>query len=140
MAMLVAFILMVFNKLRSVISKLIKKLLNSTQKAGYFSLLTTFDPAEKGEYGCRPNAELKEAELFSSILGRLGRLQEKVDILQAKASEMPHEKEELLTASICRVDALEAELIATKKVFLILFSTMVFKVLVKFSIEKQKLF
>ncbi|RVX12120.1 Phosphatidylinositol/phosphatidylcholine transfer protein SFH4 [Vitis vinifera] len=29
---------------------------------------------------------------------------------------MPYEKEELLNAAVCRVDALEAELIATKKV------------------------
>ncbi|KAA8524173.1 hypothetical protein F0562_010396 [Nyssa sinensis] len=38
-----------------------------------------------------------------------------VDTLQAKPSEMPYEKEELLNAAVCRVDALEAELIATKK-------------------------
>jgi len=30
---------------------------------------------------------------------------------------MPYEKEELLNAAVCRVDALEAELIATKKVW-----------------------
>lgn len=39
-----------------------------------------------------------------------------MDALKAKPSEMPYEKEELLNAAVCRVDALEAELIATKKV------------------------
>ncbi|KAI3912175.1 hypothetical protein MKW92_046543 [Papaver armeniacum] len=46
---------------------------------------------------------------------KLGELELKVDTLQAKPSEMPCEKEELLNAAVCRVDALEAELIATKK-------------------------
>ncbi|KAK9050206.1 hypothetical protein SSX86_030825 [Deinandra increscens subsp. villosa] len=56
-----------------------------------------------------------ETELVSSVLKRLGELENKVDTLKAKPSEMPYEKEELLNAAVCRVDALEAELIATKK-------------------------
>ncbi|XP_047333563.1 phosphatidylinositol/phosphatidylcholine transfer protein SFH6-like isoform X3 [Impatiens glandulifera] len=56
-----------------------------------------------------------EAELLSSVLKRLGDLEVKVDTLKDKPSEMPYEKEELLNAAICRVDALEAELISTKK-------------------------
>uniref|UniRef100_A0A2C9V129 CRAL-TRIO domain-containing protein n=1 Tax=Manihot esculenta TaxID=3983 RepID=A0A2C9V129_MANES len=55
-----------------------------------------------------------EADL-SSVLKRLGELEEKVDTLKSKPLEMPYEKEELLNAAVCRVDALEAELIATKK-------------------------
>lgn len=57
-----------------------------------------------------------EENLFPSLLKRLGELEEKVDTLQSKPSEMPYEKAELLNAAVCRVDALEAELIATKKV------------------------
>lgn len=57
-----------------------------------------------------------EAEVVSSVMKRLGELEDKVDTLNAKPSEMPYEKEELLNAAVCRVDALEAELIATKKV------------------------
>lgn len=57
-----------------------------------------------------------EENLLPSLLKRLGDLEEKVDTLQSKPSEMPYEKEELLNAAVCRVDALEAELIATKKV------------------------
>ncbi|KAL6560811.1 Phosphatidylinositol/phosphatidylcholine transfer protein sfh6 [Orobanche gracilis] len=58
---------------------------------------------------------ISEAQLLSSVVKRLGELEEKVNTLQAKPSEMPSEKEELLNAAVYRVDALEAELIATKK-------------------------
>ncbi|CAI0377507.1 unnamed protein product [Linum tenue] len=62
-----------------------------------------------------PTASYTEADMLTSVLKRLGELEEKVDTLQAKPSEMPYEKAELLNAAVCRVDALEAELIATKK-------------------------
>ncbi|XP_030512678.1 phosphatidylinositol/phosphatidylcholine transfer protein SFH8-like [Rhodamnia argentea] len=62
-----------------------------------------------------PTPSFTEADLLSSVMKRLGELEEKVDTLKAKPSEMPYEKEELLNAAVCRVDALEAELIATKK-------------------------
>lgn len=63
-----------------------------------------------------PTPSFTEAELISSVVKRLGELEEKVNTLEAKPSEMPYEKEELLNAAVYRVDALEAELIATKKV------------------------
>ena len=63
-----------------------------------------------------PTPAYVEANLLSSMMKRLGELEVKVDTLQSKPSEMPYEKEELLNAAVCRVDALEAELIATKKV------------------------
>ncbi|KAK6121376.1 hypothetical protein DH2020_044875 [Rehmannia glutinosa] len=62
-----------------------------------------------------PTPSFTDAELLSSVVKRLGELEEKVNTLQAKPSEMPYEKEELLNAAVYRVDALEAELIATKK-------------------------
>ncbi|XP_027368118.1 phosphatidylinositol/phosphatidylcholine transfer protein SFH8-like isoform X2 [Abrus precatorius] len=62
-----------------------------------------------------PVPRLTKSELISSALKRLGVLEEKVDKLQSKPNVMPHEKEELLNAAVYRVDALEAELIATKK-------------------------
>jgi uncharacterized protein YlxW (UPF0749 family) len=52
----------------------------------------------------------------SSTLTRLSELEKKVETLQNKLNVMPREKEELLNAAVCRVDALEAELINTKKV------------------------
>ncbi|GAU15270.1 hypothetical protein TSUD_03370, partial [Trifolium subterraneum] len=54
-------------------------------------------------------------ELVPSALKRLCELEEKVEMLQSKPDVMPCEKEELLNAAVYRVDALEAELITTKK-------------------------
>ncbi|KEH36183.1 putative cellular retinaldehyde binding/alpha-tocopherol transport, CRAL/TRIO [Medicago truncatula] len=51
----------------------------------------------------------------SSTLKRLSELEKNVEILQSKLNVMPSEKEEQLNAAVYRVDALEAELIATKK-------------------------
>lgn len=65
-----------------------------------------------------PAPAFTKKDLLSSALKKLGELEEKVDMLQAKPFEMPYEKEELLNAAVYRVDALEAELIATKKVTL----------------------
>lgn len=62
-----------------------------------------------------PTRAFTGVDLLSSVLKRLSEVEEKVNTLQAKPSQMPHEKEELLNAAVCRVDALEAELIATKK-------------------------
>ncbi|XP_054817518.1 phosphatidylinositol/phosphatidylcholine transfer protein SFH8-like [Prosopis cineraria] len=62
-----------------------------------------------------PVPGFSEAEVLSSALKRLRELEEKVDMLQSKPNAMPYEKEELLNAAVYRVDALEAELIATKK-------------------------
>ncbi|TXG52185.1 hypothetical protein EZV62_021354 [Acer yangbiense] len=58
--------------------------------------------------------KFNEADLLSSVLQNLYELEEKVGMLQGKPYQMPFEKEELLNAAVYRVDALEAELIATK--------------------------
>lgn len=63
-----------------------------------------------------PSSVNTDEDQLSCMLQKLGELEEKVVKLQSKPSEMPYEKEELLNAAVCRVDALEAELIATKKV------------------------
>lgn len=57
-----------------------------------------------------------ERVIISSVLSRLGDLEKQVETLHMRKSEMPREKEELLNAAVYRVDALEAELITTKKV------------------------
>ncbi|KAJ1378880.1 CRAL/TRIO, N-terminal domain [Sesbania bispinosa] len=62
-----------------------------------------------------PSPGVTKTNLPSSTLKRLGELEEKVDKLQSKLNVMPNEKEELLNAAVYRVDALEAELITTKK-------------------------
>ncbi|KEH40181.1 Sec14p-like phosphatidylinositol transfer family protein [Medicago truncatula] len=62
-----------------------------------------------------PAPILTKEELAPSALERLCELEEKVVMLQSKPNVMPCEKEELLNAAVYRVDALEAELITTKK-------------------------
>ncbi|CAN0866500.1 Phosphatidylinositol/phosphatidylcholine transfer protein SFH8 [Linum grandiflorum] len=63
-----------------------------------------------------PTPGYTEADLLlTCVLKRLSEVEEKVDTLQSKPLKMPYEKEELLNAAVCRVDGLEAELIATKK-------------------------
>ncbi|GKV46938.1 hypothetical protein SLEP1_g53897 [Rubroshorea leprosula] len=62
-----------------------------------------------------PPPRYTEADLASSVLRKLEELEEKVEILQSKPFAMPGEKEELLNAAVHHVDALEAELIVTKK-------------------------
>ncbi|KAG0539076.1 hypothetical protein BDA96_03G291500 [Sorghum bicolor] len=53
---------------------------------------------------------------LTSVLTRLGELEEKIQTLEAKPPQVPFEKEELLRTSVYRVDVLEAELISMKKV------------------------
>lgn len=53
---------------------------------------------------------------LTSVLTRLGELEEKVQALEAKPPQVPFEKEELLHTAVYRVDVLEAELISMKKV------------------------
>ncbi|AQK88144.1 Putative CRAL/TRIO domain containing, Sec14p-like phosphatidylinositol transfer family protein [Zea mays] len=62
-----------------------------------------------------PAPSYTEKDVLSSMLRRLGELEGRVQVLETKPSEMPFEKEELLNAAVRRVDALEAELISTKK-------------------------
>lgn len=73
-------------------------------------------PREEIQRPPSPAPGFSKMELLSSVWKRLDELEDKVDMLQAKPHEMPYQKEELLNAAICRVDALEAELISTKKV------------------------
>ncbi|CAN6932156.1 unnamed protein product, partial [Brassica oleracea] len=58
---------------------------------------------------------VRERNLVASVVNRLGDLEKQVETLHSKRHEMPREKEELLNTAVYRVDALEAELIATKK-------------------------
>lgn len=105
------------------ISRSTKKLPDTTSEHAQNTQEFSFDASTKEEFRPpSPTPSLKEAELLSSVMKRLGELEEKVDTLNAKPSTMPYEKEELLNAAVCRVDALEAELIATKKVTIFYFS------------------
>ncbi|KAK4742294.1 hypothetical protein SAY87_000295 [Trapa incisa] len=112
----VAFFLSFVTLIRSLASRVMKKLPRRLLEIEQGIPELALDAVEKEE--CRPPSPtpaFSEADLLASVIKRLGELEEKVDTLQAKPSEMPCEKEELLNAAVCRVDALEAELISTKK-------------------------
>lgn len=113
-AALAAFFIFLVALIRSIAFRSFKKTSDSDPSCDIME--QTFEPAIKKELRPPSSAPcLKEADL-SSVLKRLGELEKKVDVLQTKSIGMPYEKEELLNAAVYRVDALEAELIATKKV------------------------
>ncbi|XP_043711983.1 phosphatidylinositol/phosphatidylcholine transfer protein SFH12-like isoform X2 [Telopea speciosissima] len=60
-----------------------------------------------------PGPAISQAE-YMTVMKRMAELEEKVTVLSMPAA-MPAEKEEMLNAAVSRVDALEQELMATKK-------------------------
>ncbi|KAH6789377.1 Sec14p-like phosphatidylinositol transfer family protein [Perilla frutescens var. frutescens] len=116
LATLMTFFMTLFMFFRSISSRVTKKLPDTSSQHEQTIQEFSFDTMPKEEFRPpSPTPSFTEAELLSSVIKRLGELEEKVTTLQAKPSEMPYEKEELLNAAVYRVDALEAELIATKK-------------------------
>lgn len=115
LTLLMAFFMTLLTLLQLTASCVMKKLPGKTQSDCQSPPLP-LDSGPKEEFRPpSPAPGFTEADLLSSVLKRLGELEEKIDELQAKPSEMPSEKEELLNAAVRRVDALEAELISTKK-------------------------
>ncbi|CAI9104558.1 OLC1v1003259C1 [Oldenlandia corymbosa var. corymbosa] len=116
LATLMTFFTALFMFFRSVTGRVSKKLPDASSIQDQSSKEFSFGDVGKEDFRPpSPTPAFSEAELLSSVVKRLGELEDKVSTLQAKPSEMPYEKEELLNAAVCRVDALEAELIATKK-------------------------
>ncbi|XP_075520881.1 phosphatidylinositol/phosphatidylcholine transfer protein SFH8-like [Primulina tabacum] len=116
LAALMAFFMTLFIFFRSISFRASKKLCDASSQHELTVQGFAFDTMLKEEFRPpSPTPVFTETDLLSSVLKRLGELEDKVSSLQAKPSEMPYEKEELLNAAVCRVDALEAELIATKK-------------------------
>ncbi|KAI5402430.1 phosphatidylinositol/phosphatidylcholine transfer protein SFH8 [Lathyrus oleraceus] len=111
---LTAFFLMVFALFRQFACRITNKLPGISSNEDQRTSEPTLETRNM-EVLSPSTQENTEEILLPSLLKRLGELEEKVDTLQSKPSEMPYEKEELLNAAVCRVDALEAELIATKK-------------------------
>ena len=110
---LATFLLAIYVFFRSVIYKVTEKLSSKTFSSIEMDNLQLSSPSLVHE--------LRVKNLVSSVLGKLQDLEEKVVSLQEKPSEILSGKEELLDASVRRVDALEAELISTKKVLFGLF-------------------
>lgn len=112
---LITFMVTLFTLFQSLVKSL-------TNKIQYRNQLDTqsrsFSPDSAPEEELRPPSPapvLSEVDQMSYVLKRLSEVEAKAYELQAKPSEMPSEKEELLNAAVRRVDALEAELISTKK-------------------------
>ncbi|CAN6446575.1 unnamed protein product [Victoria cruziana] len=112
---IIAFLVTTFAVVRTLVSRVTKKFPDRTVYRDYHDAIFPLDPTSKEELRPpSPCPRFTENDLLPSVLRRLGELEGKVDALQAKPSEMPSEKEELLNAAVRRVDALEADLIATK--------------------------
>uniref|UniRef100_A0A0A0KJ85 CRAL-TRIO domain-containing protein n=1 Tax=Cucumis sativus TaxID=3659 RepID=A0A0A0KJ85_CUCSA len=73
------------------------------------------DPMYKGQCQGQPPL-LQPLPDYMSTVKRMAELEERVNKLCIKPPDMPREKEELLKATITRVEALEQELIVSKKV------------------------
>lgn len=116
MMIIVAFFTALLTIFRSLAGGVTKKLHDASPSKELNIIDLTLDAVPQESRPPSPPPAFTEADQLSNVLKRLGELEEKVDTLQSKPSEMPYEKEELLNAAVCRVDALEAELIATKKV------------------------
>jgi len=108
--------MMLFTLFHSVSYRVTKKLPASSSNEDQSTSETPLNTTSEDNHPPSPTPAHTDENLLSSMMKRLGELEEKVDALQSKPSEMPYEKVELLNAAVCRVDALEAELIATKKV------------------------
>jgi len=108
-----------FAMLCSVPSKMARRISNQSSKHDDYRVEYPREQEYKEEFRPpSPAPSYTEKDVLSSMLRRLGELEDKVQVLETKPSEMPFEKEELLNAAVRRVDALEAELISTKKVSL----------------------
>jgi hypothetical protein len=94
-----------------------KKLTDATM---YYSPMYCVDTMFKGQ---APSHQFPEPAIpgseFMYVLKRMAELEDKVSVLSVKPAAMPAEKEEMLNAAISRVDALEQELMATKKVHIV---------------------
>lgn len=107
--MLVAFVIALCTLVRSLVFG------GSEQHDSANSSAQSDDPTP-GNFYPASASKYNDTELLSSVLQTLQELEEKIGTLQGRPFQMPYDKEELLNAAVCRVDALEAELIATKKV------------------------
>lgn len=116
-------VMSLFSVVRTVTHRLAKTVpKNEYQYENYYPHLpldTSSSMKEVNAYHLRPpspSPNYAQSDLLESLVRRMGELEEKLDVLQKKQSQMPTDKQEMLEAAVRRVDALEAELISTKKV------------------------
>ncbi|TYJ10274.1 hypothetical protein E1A91_A11G196600v1 [Gossypium mustelinum] len=88
-----------------------------TDPASYVSQVESVGTVAKSQ---DPSSQLTQpgglstAELMS-VMKRMAELEERLSVINQKPTTMPPEKEELLNTALTRADALEQELMATKK-------------------------
>ncbi|GAB4852044.1 hypothetical protein Ancab_016237 [Ancistrocladus abbreviatus] len=114
-AVLIAFFMAIFALFRFVVLEAGRKLPSLVYYYAHRITCLSIEQELKEEFQPHSPTQRVEPDSYSTVLRRVGELEEKISILQTKSLQMPTEKEELLNAAISRVDALEAELIATKK-------------------------
>ncbi|KAL6614667.1 hypothetical protein ACP70R_036937 [Stipagrostis hirtigluma subsp. patula] len=102
--------------LRSVPSRVTKRLPHLVMACNHYSAESSEELEFRDTQTSYHSPGYEENGSLRSALRRLAELEEKVRELEAKPTQMPFEKEELLNTAIHRVDALEAELTSTKKV------------------------
>ncbi|GAB2267331.1 Phosphatidylinositol/phosphatidylcholine transfer protein sfh8 [Dionaea muscipula] len=115
MSLIMGFIMTLLTIFRSTADRFTQKLVAASANHDSVPELTLEVAIPEDSRPPSPPPAFNQADILSNMMGRLDELEEKVDALRLKPFEMPYEKEELLNAAVCRVDALEAELIATKK-------------------------
>lgn len=114
-AVVMAAFVVAFSVCRSATINFLKGILRLIPDYGHHIPEMMHEPDFKEEFQPPAGPDVMEADLFSVLLSRVSELEEKVKILQTKPAQIPFAKEQLLNAAIYRLDALEAELIATKK-------------------------
>ncbi|GFY94989.1 Sec14p-like phosphatidylinositol transfer family protein [Actinidia rufa] len=90
LAVVMAFFMTLFMLCRSVAARVTKKLPDTSSDRNQNGHELSLDPVLKEEFRPpSPPPAFSEADLLSSVLKRLAELEEKVDTLQTKTSEMP---------------------------------------------------
>ncbi|CAL9100817.1 unnamed protein product [Musa textilis] len=113
-AVLIKFFMTLAALICSLTSHVKRRIQEKTSGTSQNDSSVSVEPLLQEEFHPPPAPGFTESD-FSCLLKRLSELEEKVNTLQSRPSEMPLEKEELLNAAVHRVDALEAELILTKQ-------------------------
>ncbi|KAK3025012.1 hypothetical protein RJ639_044621, partial [Escallonia herrerae] len=82
----------------------------------YSSPMYCVETMMKGQaYPCQLATPTISSSEYLSVMRRMTELEERMSIMSMRPAAMPAEKEEMLTATFSRVEALEQELMATKK-------------------------
>ncbi|KAI3441284.1 CRAL-TRIO domain-containing protein [Psidium guajava] len=79
----------------------------------YSTSMYYVDPMKKGHRLPEPSISRND---YLNMMKRMAELEDKVMVISKKQPSMPPEKEEMLTAAVGRIEALEQELSSTKKV------------------------